>query len=530
MAIRQSWRFEKNMFGKRHRKYFLENIFGADVADMQTFRALKIKLSKDYLGFFSGLDKSYERGPHKKMAHESVVITLATMSVLDTMIDSGVVNEETVGITADNINNLNASRDFFVEQAEQVKALKARIDKVESETGISAQGLNITDDMVTTGAKRERKKQREGVAGFLGRTAPRTAALGGELARATGVAALGPAFPLAQVAGGALADIFGVGRGLAQKVGERREGKLGSRLRPLSYNLPEAAVRGVGASRGLGAALPKVDQQRRKTGAATLTDFFNKGAYKAKWTKNLLAEMKKSNKQGGKAGMGGLSGLFGRLRSSILPLVGKAGLLAALGSGAGVSAVKAGQLVGKLGEYLEVQGNLSKHLKKQAALQEKFNNKLNKALSEKVKEAEEGTEKLSEISTTIRSKMESRSQALQLAPSKIRDPFSGGSYIKKTGVVLTDSGDTQLDKIEKKLQNGGQGYRRFPDRLSSPDDSALSDQISKLSSSIEALASKKDKQANVPAVIKESGVGNPYDNSDDVLKGYSGGNIELRQE
>jgi hypothetical protein len=513
MAIRQSWRFEKDIFGKKHRKYFLENIFGADVADMQTFRALRTKLSKDYLGFFNGLDKSYERGEHKKMAQKSVEITLATISVLDTMINSGIINAETVGITADNVDNLNASRDFFVAQAEQVKALKARMDKIEAETGISAQGLNIAREMVTTGAKRERKRQREGVASFLGRTAPRTAALGGELARATGVAALGPAFPLAQVAGGALADIFGVGKGLVQKFGERREKKLGARLRPLAHDLPGATVRGVAQARGLGAVLPKVEQQRRKTGAATLTDFFNKGAYKAKWTKNLLKEMKQANKRR-KNGLFGLGGIFGRLRTSILPLLGKAGLLAALGAATVVSTVKIGQLTNKIIDFVGVQGKITKSLEKQYGLQEKFTNKLAVVLSEKVKVAEKGTKELSEVNTLIRSRMEIRSRALQLAPSKIQDPF------------------VQLDDIENRFNRGGPGIQRIPDRLASPGGSVLASQVEKLATSIEILSQKMEKQARGQErpMIKESGVGNPYDNSDDVLKGYSGGNIELRQE
>jgi len=546
MAIRQSWRYEKDFFGKRHRKYFLENIYGADIADMKTFRALKTKLGKDYLLFFEGLDRSYQRGEFKKLAKESIAIVHATTALLDHMIDTGSITDESVGAVATNIGNLNASRDFFVGKSEEVKALKGRMEQVEAETGVSPAALSVSEEVVTTGAKREKKKLKEGVVPFLGRTLPRTVSLGKELATSV-AAALGPVYPLAQMAGGAAADIFSLGRGISQKLGERKEQKMATSLQPLAHGLPASALQGLGQARGMGPILPRVVEQRKKTGQATLMEFFNKGAFRAKWTKELLKNMKKTGSGKG-FGLGGLASKFMGLGAALLPLLGTTGLIAGLGLvsvGAGTTGLIAGlglvsvgatdrlsKLGSKLSELGEVTANVRKTLQTQAELQRKFNDRIRVSLGEKLRDAlKRGDEKARKEaveaikqSELIRVREENQKIGIyQDWKAGVGSLFGGRD--RKKAIILPLSGE--VTKIEQGRRDRNRELSTSPTSPGSPRGEDIVGQINKLSSAIDALTKKLGKDGQVQATIKERSIGDPFDSSDVLLNKYVEADLSL---
>jgi len=526
MAIRQSWKFEKDYFGKRHRKYFLENIFGADTADMKTFRALKTKLERDYLGFFESLQKSYQRGEFKKLAKDSVGIAQATISILDHMIDSGAINDKTVGAVVTNIGNLNASKDFFVEKSGEVQALKNRMSQIESETGVSAEALNVSEEVVTSGAMREKKKLKEGALPFLGRTMPKTAALGGELLQA-GAAALGPLYPLAQMAGGAASDLFGLGRGISQKLGERKERRLGASLTPMAHALPQAAIQGVGRARTVGAALPKEVAQRKKVGKDTLIEFFNKGAFQAKWTKQLLNSLKKSSKGGGLFGALGLLGLLKGFGIALLPLIGTAGLIAGLGLASVGAADRLIKLGSKLAEFGEVSANVSRSLAKQHELQEKYNAMINAIIIAKKESFEETGKEAAEITASLKDRMETRENLLKIAPTTIKDPFIHTTTgVDRKATILPPPGE--VTKIEQDRRGRKRDLSTAPSSPSSTRDAEGGASTDRLSSAIDALTKKLGSGDRPAANIKESSLGDPFDSSDVLLNKYVGADLSLK--
>jgi len=510
MAIRQSWRYEKDFFGKRHRKYFLENIYGADIADMKTFRALKTKLDKDYLLFFEGLDRSYQRGEFKKLAKESIAIVHATTALLDHMIDTGSITDESVGAVATNIGNLNASRDFFVGKSEEVKALKGRMEQVEAETGVSPAALSVSEEVVTTGAKREKKKLKEGVVPFLGRTLPRTVSLGKELATSV-AAALGPVYPLAQMAGGAAADIFSLGRGISQKLGERKEQKMATSLQPLAHGLPASALQGLGQARGMGPILPRVVEQRKKTGQATLMEFFNKGAFRAKWTKELLKNMKKTGSGKG-FGLGGLASKFMGLGAALLPLLGTTGLIAGLG----LVSVGATDRLSKLGSKLSELGEVTANVR----LGEKLRDALKRGDEKARKEAVEAI-KQSEL---IRVREENQKIGIyQDWKAGVGSLFGGRD--RKKAIILPLSGE--VTKIEQGRRDRNRELSTSPTSPGSPRGEDIVGQINKLSSAIDALTKKLGKDGQVQATIKERSIGDPFDSSDVLLNKYVEADLSL---
>jgi len=333
-------RYREDIGRGRHRRYPLENIFGADLSSMQAFRALGVKLARDYLIFFRILEKAYPVGELGEEAKAALKLVISTLRLVERSIASGVPRKEDVEDIVANVDVLNAQRDFFVQRAEEDRDLKERIEQTEEETGVSPEALGITEKAIRRGARIERKRARRR-ASPRARGMPRTRKLGAELGKGLGVAALGPFYRIAEMLSGPLLDIYGLGRGMLRRRGERR---LRESFRPTGY--PEEQ------GMGLGGILPKVfgypEERRVGPQAEPLWQFFNKEAYRAKWTKELLQRIKELGRVQKEKG-----GLLDDLSAWLLPLVGKAGLFAAL-------AVGVGWAVTKFNELKDVWGGLEK--------------------------------------------------------------------------------------------------------------------------------------------------------------------------
>ena len=362
MGVRRRYRYEKDILGRKHRKYFLENVFAADISDMKTFRALRSKLSRDYLGFFKGLGKLYEKGEFKQVADESVSSINRTINLIDSIVESGVIDKKDVDIIIENVSEVNVRKDVLVEKSEQVKALKGKLVSIEKITGVRPEDLSVTRKLIKYGAGREAKKGREGVLPFLRKTMPKTFGLAGEMAGSLGTAALGPFAPIAKAVGGFAGDIFGLGRGITEKFGERKERRMGRYLTPMSMGMSEEAMGQIRYRRGHGETVAGVAGGSRKSAASSvLMDFFSKGAYKAKWTKELLKKMKGLFSKGKKgAEIGGLAGMLSSFGTALGGLIGPAGKLALLGGAAYLTTNRLITLGEKSFEYLDVLNNVSR--------------------------------------------------------------------------------------------------------------------------------------------------------------------------
>lgn len=515
MITRKRYKYEKDIFGKRHRKYFLENIFGVDVFDMKTFRALKLKLSRDYMAFFGGLNKIYERGEFKRVATESIELTRSTIAILENMIETGTVDKRDVDTIVENINEINTRKEILVEKSTQVKALKTKLDKIHGETGIGPESLKVTESIIRKGARREMKKRREGILPFLRRTAPRSVGLGKEVFGGLGTAVLGPLAPLAQTMGGLGMDLFGLGKGIAQKFGERGEKRISAALRP---GIPGPIGEGTGIlsrSRMMAGGTTV----RRREGSNILLDFFNRGAYKAKWTKELLKRMKTV----GAGGKDLASGFLDKVKS-FLGSPGK--LLGGIAAGVGVG-FAASRFIGlgnAISEYkesmdsyresqeraLRVNQMWIEHFQSLTEDMKKDQPKID-VMSKKIEAWKENRENLIDVKDV-------NTQAFSLPNIELMKQIK-----KESTEILTDiqkKGAENLPEAQQKrfLELGG---RPIPGTSEE-----LLEQVKKLAESVSELSKNVKKDQRVPN-IREPGIGNMWDSSDPWVNALASSELDL---
>lgn len=332
----------KISIAKKRRRYYYPSPIAIDKFNTQVLGALSIKLSRDYLGFFGSLSKLYTKGEQKKRLDSVVSRVKKSITLLDNMISVTTVSKEDVENLIDNIEGINESRDYFLDQAEQNKSLERKIQKVSEVTGVSPQDLNITKEIIQKGAAQVRRRTREKVVPFLKRTTPGAIGLGAELGRGAMAAAMGPFAPIAEMAGTVLKGMYGIGAGIQEKRRLRQEERLTGRLAPMARGLEPSVFERLKARRaggpitaGFGGIARRVPVRKpsKEEMVLPLTYFFDKKAHKTKWTKEILDRFKKMEKAIGRKDGGLLGGLFGGLRKGILPLIATIGLLAgAIGS------------------------------------------------------------------------------------------------------------------------------------------------------------------------------------------------------
>ena len=522
---RRRWKYEADAFGRKHRKYFLENVFGIDVFDMKTFRALRAKLSREYLKFFQGLDRKYERGEPKEITKEALRAVHKTVGLVDSMVESGTLHKDDVDTLSSNMEFIHGLKDTLLQKAEQNASLSQKIQATEEESGVSPSDLFVTEKTIRKAASREIKKGKEGAIPFLKRTMPRTLGLAGELAGGAAAAALGPLTPIAQMVKGVGTDIFGLGTGITQKVRERREQRL---QRTLTSKLSRGEGESRSSLKSSGSLLSRTSAPPSLVAAdeKALYNFYNSGAYKAKWTKELLKNLSGDEGRGGVRGLlGGLADKFKSLGAVIGPLIGKAGLIAALGIGAGWSITKFSELKTAVGEYLEAK-------KAETAAQERAleaNKQWLSWVDSRMPDWEKGSKEAEGAIAYAKERRERRAESLQLAPSGVEDPFKSPSSMTRKQIqkesteilkqIKTEGAESLTVKEQQRfLQLGGMNVPA--------DQKELMEQVRKLSETISRLSENVDKNRRSSG-MREPGIGNPWDTSDPGIKSISGAELEM---
>jgi len=512
---------------KRH--YHFENVLGVNQYDLRNLRALRSKLDRDYLGFFEDLSGLYQKSTQKKELQNTIIKIKQTIGLLNSILEGEAIGKKDVDKLISQINDINADKDYFLQKIPEVKAFSDRVNKVTKETGISPKDLNITEGIVKDVAKGTQKAQKEKTGSFLRRTMPGTLGLAGGLAKGLGTALAGPFAP---ILGPIVGDVFRAGKAISQKVSERREVGLGEQLRPVGAGISPSraetisgarrespfvggfagkSYRGREAVAGRGKKLSSEDMVR------PLTYFFDKKAYRSKWTKELLSRIKNL---GGK-GRGSLfGGLLGGLKG-LLPIIAAVGL--ALGKGAGLAGVSIYTGL-KLKELYEVTREYFDVLKNVKDFQEKQHTVLS-GIGEKYS------------GQTMFGKTPEEREAGRRGELQIRKGQEQKYYKEATSGVLgwitkrfvSAPSEIALEKqknVPTLVKEKGEDWSREElltvMKNTETQNQKLEDAIRGLSDSV-----KKDKEFSN---IRGGGIGNQFDSADTLLGDRAAGNLTIDEE
>jgi len=344
------------------RRFYYENVFGVDQYSMKVLRALHAKYTRDYLAFFKSLSSMYGASPQKREIDDAVMLVQKVRGTIESVLQNKSIDRDDARVIYELTGQIEEKKDALMEQAAQVKALRERLDKVQREVGISAKDLNITRQIVRKGVKQAAGSQREGVMDFLARTAPGTLELGRKLTRGAAATFAGPFAPLLGAGYDVARGAAGIAGGLGKKLRQRQERRFASKLKAYA---PGEDLEGLAQARGMGTSLSGITgtvarETKRamdlegRVGAGKcscdLMDFWNKGAYRAKYTKELLSVLKDMRGKG----KGRVADLkerlldtvddFALLGTAMAPLIAKGAGIALLAVGVGHAVYQFGRL------------------------------------------------------------------------------------------------------------------------------------------------------------------------------------------
>jgi hypothetical protein len=354
----------------RRRRFYYENVFGVDQYSMKVLRALHAKYTRDYLSFFKSLSSMYGASPQKKEIDSALNLVQKVRGTIESILQNQTIGRDDAKVLYELTGQIEEKKDALMEQAAQVKALRAKLDKVQQEIGISAKDLNVTRQIVRKGVKQAIGSQREGVMDFLSRTAPGTLELGRRLARGTAETLAGPFAPILGMGYDVAKGAVGVAGGVRKKLMERQERKFASKLKAYS---PTGDLENVVQARRAGASLADIagtvgrgvsqtpqikDRTGRGRADVSLMEFWNKGAYRAKYTKELLSVLKDIRGKGRgrlgdlRTGLADVADDFVLLGAAMGPLIAKGAGFALLAVGVGNAIVQFGRLHNAVNDWL----------------------------------------------------------------------------------------------------------------------------------------------------------------------------------
>lgn len=518
----------------KHKKDFLSS---GDI-NMRSLAAVGKKLERDYLRFFNGLYKLYEKGEKKDELNYVVGKIKRAITTIDNIFSSGDASKKDVEKLLTEINEINESKEVFIDEIKDTKGLKERVKKITEVTGVSTEDLNVTEDIVkesiATGSKKTKKP--------VSKAMPRTSQVLQDIKPGVKGALFGPFSPLFDVAAGAFKDIRGWMKSRKEKKDEGREFDVLKKLEPVAFgggvlrnksfsdntppsrsfgdnippsksfsdNTPPSKSFIAGLNTGGGTDYREIKSSPNAVFAVALFDFFDKGAYKAKWTKELFSKLTDTK---GVSGDGGL-GL-------------KLGALAAVAAFAGYEIYK---LVGTVKEFNQVRKDATESVKKFEVKEEKGRDKYIQT-------------KLSDIGTMNISDEDRRKKKAKLFKIEGRDWLKSKEAYEKG---LT----TPEEKLVNEWKTGSKSI--FSDKTAEPpkirpvikgnvDKSSLAantktinDEINiaikkqndKLSESIDGLSEsvRKNKES---LSMRTTGIKSVYDSADPLINMHSSGRLTM---
>ena len=323
--------------------YLKEGLLMFSDSSVAMFRAIQHKYAKEYAPFFFQLADAYGNNTVSEglanlgQASQQIVRDIGTVL-------KGTATKPDLDRLYENMDYINKQAEFYKKEIAKEPKETERLTKIEQGSGVSLQELSKTHGIV--------RKQVEGLqapgAGFhplaaVQKYTPGVYEAGAGLLGGLAHATVGP---LADIGVGAFRAGRGIFRGIRQRRIAGQQQRLGLGLTPLAQRTPEGVLKNI---RNLtqktqlgnvfegGAMLPQQHVRAdRSTGIAigagvgggmgvgALFTFFDKLAFKARWTRDVHDMLKKGGGKGGSGGMFG--GLLGTLAKMLPLLVGAIGV------------------------------------------------------------------------------------------------------------------------------------------------------------------------------------------------------------
>jgi hypothetical protein len=279
--------------------------FGADQFSIQAMKSLHTKYTYDYLPYFEALEDIYDPdSPRAKDIRETIALINRMRDLLEEVVSSGQITSDNSKRLTSLAGKIQARKRFFAREAKKVDALHQSLQEASEKTGISLQELNATRERIKAGIQLSQEAAQEPRVPDVGvpeKFARRPRRWADRMLPSIGAVTLGPFYPVVE-------------KLVKEEIRERRA--LGG------WGFPEGTSAGREYLPEL-SGFPRGSRVRRTKSrftvqeqAASLMWFFEEGAYKTKWTKELLAAVKGERPTG--IGEGILGGL-GTMLASLLP-------------------------------------------------------------------------------------------------------------------------------------------------------------------------------------------------------------------
>lgn len=525
----------------RRRRYYYENVFGVDQYSMKTLRALHAKYTRDYLTFFKSLSSMYGASPQKREIDEAVVLVQQVRGIIESILQSSNIDRADAKNLYEITGKIEEKKQSLLEQAADVRALRERLDRIQRETGLSTESLNVTRQIVRGGVRQAAGAQREGVIDFLSRAAPGTLELGRKLGRGAAAVLAGPFAPILGAGFEVAKGAAGVVGGIRKKMLERQERRFGGRLRTYT---PSERLEDVMRARGMGTPLSGVAgtvergvrrdlglggaEEARGRGMESLMGFWNKGAYRAKYTKELLSVLKDMRGKKGRVSLGNwladAADDFKLLGVAMLPLLGKLGMFAAL----------TGAVVLTGDQFIKLNGAMLDYEKSKRMEQEAV-----EALSRSVSDwnefiVKEGIQTVAELSRlsieeVARAQLEREKELKrsQLAARPFHQKLLGGARGMMEGayIIVPEPIKSEEERVKEIIRAGG-GTATETDRLLREQGERIAGALDKMTI---AMAKWEERERVAAAKYPDLFGPNVHDSGDSLLNGQANGNLGLEE-
>ncbi len=305
-----------------------------DKHSVQILSALEKKYTRDYLTFFENLANSYKGGPKKKELDGLVVRIKKVVVLIQEIMRGDILSQEKADQLLGSVQYIEEKKQYWILQSHKIKALQEKLQQVTESTGIEETDLNASLDVAQAGVKQTRKARTPQT--MVQKTLSKTYGLAKQAAVPTAAAILGPMYKPVRM----MLDPL---MGLSDTMSSTKESHITERVSPVAPQMRHP---------GLDQLFQSGQQQvpsLRNPQVESWKLFFDKEAYKAKWTKELLDNVKKIATNQGRSAGGGLldnigEGIKGALFTALGLSVGASGLVMA---GLTVTTLAVGTLVAK---------------------------------------------------------------------------------------------------------------------------------------------------------------------------------------